>query len=45
MVFEAAEQKLRAAEKNKEKFEANCTGFLAEFIGSQSVEMEESESH
>ena len=33
------------AEKNKEKVEANCTGFSAEFIGSQSVEMSESESH
>ena len=30
---------LRAAEKNKEKVEANCTGFSAEFFGSQSVEM------
>ena len=29
----------RAAEKNKEKVEANCTGFSAEFLGSQSVEM------
>ena len=38
-VFEAAEQKLGAAEKNKEKVEANCTGFSAEFYGSQSVEM------
>ena len=28
-----------AAEKNKEKVEANCTGFSAEFFGSQSVEM------
>ena len=28
-----------ATEKNKEKFEANCTGFSAEFFGSQSVEM------
>ena len=26
-------------EKNKEKLEANCTGFSAEFFGSQSVEM------
>ena len=26
-----------AAEKNKEKIEGNCTGFLAEFFGSQSV--------
>ena len=26
-----------AAEKNKEKVEANCTGFSAEFFGSQSV--------
>jgi hypothetical protein len=29
----------KAAEKNKEKVEANCTGFSAEFFGSQSVEM------
>ena len=28
-----------AAEKNKEKFEANCTGFSADFFGTQSVEM------
>ena len=28
-----------AAEKNKEKVEVNCTGFSAEFFGSQSVEM------
>ena len=28
-----------AAEKNKEKVEANCTGFSAEVFGSQSVEM------
>ena len=28
-----------AAEKNKEKVEANCTGFSAEFFGSQSVEI------
>ena len=28
-----------AAEKYKEKVEANCTGFSAEFFGSQSVEM------
>ena len=30
---------LRAAEKSQEKVEANCTGFSAEFFGSQSVEM------
>ena len=30
---------LRAAEKNKEKVEANCTGFSADFFGTQSVEM------
>ena len=30
---------LRAAEKNKEKVEANCTGFSANFFGTQSVEM------
>ena len=28
-----------AAEKNEERVEANCTGFSAEFFGSQSVEM------
>ena len=28
-----------AAEKNKDKVEANCTGVLAEFFGSQSVEI------
>ena len=28
-----------AAEKNEEKVEANCTGFSADFFGSQSVEM------
>ena len=28
-----------AAEKNKENVEANCTGFSAEFFGSQSVKM------
>ena len=28
-----------AAEKNKEKVEANWSGFSAEFFGSQSVEM------
>ena len=28
-----------AAEKNKEKVKANCTGFSAEFFGSQSEEM------
>ena len=41
-VFGAAEKiqaSLRAAEKSKEKVEANCTGFSAEFFGSQSVEM------
>ena len=42
-VFGAAKEKSRknigAAEKNKEKVEANCTGFSAEFFGSQSVEM------
>ena len=45
-VFEAAEELLRKAkkkcgdtEKNKEKLEAYCTGFSAEFFGSQSVEM------
>ena len=27
-----------AAEKNEERVEANCTGFSAEFFGSQSVE-------
>ena len=41
-VFGAAEkikQSLRAAEKRREKVEANGTGFSAEFFGSQSVEM------
>ena len=38
-VFGAAEKIQGAAEKNKEKVEANCTGFSAEFFGSQSVEM------
>jgi hypothetical protein len=28
-----------AAEKNKEKVEANCTGFWADFFDSQSVEL------
>ena len=31
-----------AAEKNKEKVEANCNGFSAEFFGSQSVEIKKS---
>ena len=35
----AAEKCQGAAEKNKEKIEANCTGFSAEFFDSQSVEM------
>ena len=30
---------LRATEKNKEKVEANCTGFSAELLGFQSVEI------
>jgi hypothetical protein len=34
-----AEKSQGAAEKNKEKVEANCTSFSAEFFGSQSVEM------
>ena len=38
-VFGAAEKSEGAAEKNKEKVEDNCTGFSAEFFGSQSVEM------
>ena len=33
------EKKCGDTEKNKEKLEANCTGFSAEFFGSQSVEM------
>ena len=37
--WENPSKSLRAAEKNKEKVEANCTGFSAEFFGSQSVEM------
>ena len=32
-------QSSRAAEKSREKVEANGTGFSAEFFGSQSVEM------
>ena len=35
--FGAAEKSKGAAEKNKEKIEAICTGFSAEFFGSQSV--------
>ena len=35
----AAEKSQGVAEKNKEIVEANCTGFSAEFFGSQSVEM------
>ena len=35
----AAEKSQGGAEKNKETVEANCTGFSAEFFGSQSVEM------
>ena len=35
----AAEKSQGPAEKNKEKVEATCTGFSAEFFGSQSVEM------
>ena len=38
-VFGVAEQSQGAAEKNKEKVEANDTCFSAEFFGSQSVEM------
>jgi hypothetical protein len=34
-VLGAAEKIQGAAEKNKEKVEANCTGFSAEFFGSQ----------
>ena len=34
-----SKQKLEAAEKNKEKIEASCTGCSAEFFASQSVEM------
>ena len=45
LIFGAAEKSPGAAEKNKEKVEANCTGFSAKFFGSQSVEMVESESH
>jgi hypothetical protein len=36
---EKVEKKCGDTEKNKEKLEANCTGFSAEFFGSQSVEM------
>ena len=35
----AAEKIQDAAKKNNEKVEANCTGFSAEFFGSQLVEM------
>ena len=35
----ADEKSQGTPEKNKEKVEANYTGFLAEFFGSQSVEM------
>ena len=35
----AAEKSQGADEKSQEKVEANCTGFSAEFFGSQSVEM------
>ena len=38
-IFGAAEKSQGAAEKNKENIEAKCTGFSAEFFGSQSVEM------
>ena len=37
--WENLSKSLRAADKNKEKVEANRTGFSAEFFGSQSVEM------
>ena len=37
--WENPSKSLRAAEKNKEKVEANCTDFSAEFFGSHSVEM------
>ena len=37
--WENPSKSLRAVEKKKEKVEANCTGFSAEFFGSQSVEM------
>ena len=38
-IFGATEKSQGAAEKNKEKVEANCAGFSAEFFGSRSVEM------
>ena len=38
-IFGAAEKRQGVAEENKEKVEANCTGFSPEFFGSQSVEM------
>ena len=38
-IFRAAWKSQGAAEKNKEKVEANCTGFSGEFFGSQLVEM------
>ena len=37
--WENSSKSLRAAEKNKEKVEANCTGFSAELFGFQSVEI------
>ena len=37
--FGAAEKSQGAADKDKEKFEANCTGFSEEFFDSVSVEM------
>ena len=38
-IFGATEKSQGAPEKNKEKVEANCTGFSAEFFASQSVEI------
>ena len=38
-VFGTAEKSKGVTEKNKEKVKANCTGFSAEFFGSQSEEM------
>ena len=38
-ILRTAKKSQGAAEKNKEKVEVNCTGFSAEFFGSQSAEM------
>ena len=35
-----AAEKIQPTLKNKEKVEANCTGFSVEYFGSQSLEMQ-----